>query len=173
MADAEHKNRSERPDNKPGGCEYQPNEAYHAHFDEDHPDWEHEHATSEACEAFVFEVLTDAPDEWITWVLSRVKKDERVRLIEQIRSAVDVTEYKPAHDDLVVLRKLSTYHRAVQHKDLVEALEKDGTPLSTRTIGPLMKRLHLAEMIHYPHGPRKGATVTDKGHSLLQKNPPV
>ena len=132
-----------------------------------------EHGFDEACEEFVFQVLTDAPDDWITWALDKVGQDKRVQIIEQIRSAIDVTEYKPTQDDLVVLRKLSTYHRAVQHHELVKALEKDRTPLSARTITPLMRRLHVAEMIRYPHGPRKGATVTGKGDALLRKNPPV
>ena len=139
--------------------------------------YEYEHYDSErgfdeACEEFVFQVLTDAPDDWILWVLDRVEPDERVRLVDQIRSVIDPSEYTAAQDDLVVLRKLSTFYRAVQHKDLVEALDKDGTPLSDRTIGPLMKRLNIAEMIRYPYGPRKGATITSKGESLLRRNPP-
>lgn len=135
--------------------------------------YEQEDAYEQACEDFVFQVLTDAPDDWILWALDRVEPDERVRLVDQIRTVIDPSEYTAAQDDLVVLRKLSSYHRAVLHSELAKALQKDGTPLSPRTIGKIMRRLHAAEMIRYPHGPHKGARVTPKGEALLRKNPPV
>lgn len=137
------------------------------------PMQEAEDAYEQACEDFVFRVLTDAPDDWILWALDRVEPDERVRLVDQIRTVIDPSEYTPIQDDLVVLRKLSTFRRAVQHKELVKALSKDGTPISDRTFGPLMTRLNIAGMIRYPHGPRKGATITNKGESLLRRNPPA
>lgn len=130
-----------------------------------------EQGFDEACEQFVFDVLTDAPDDWILWVLDRVDESDRNRIIKQIHSAIGIVEPNIilTDNELLVLRKLSTYQKTIQHKKLVDALEKDNSPLSERTVGPMMKKFQQHKLIDYPNGPRKGAVITAKGRKHLDE----
>jgi DNA-binding transcriptional ArsR family regulator len=124
-------------------------------------------AFSRACEEYLFEVLTDCPDDQICWVLDRVDEPKRQAIIQKIRDAIAFYEpepaFKPTPDALCVLKVLATAETTMIQEDIEVALKKAGTPVSRRTFGSHLRRLLEVGLVHYPSGERKGAAITSKG----------
>ena len=131
-------------------------------------------AFSNACERYLFEVLTGCPDDQICWVLDQLKDPKRREIIRKIREALAFyepePECKPTPDALRVLHILADANTTMIQVEIEAALKGAATPISRKTIGHILNRLHELELIAYPHGPRKGAEITLKGREYFPQN---
>lgn len=74
---------------------------------------------------------------------------------------------RPSADDLVILRALVNAKCSLVQTDIVEHVTDLGTRFSRGTVGKRLAVLEGAGLVHYPHGRRKGAAPTDRGHELV------
>ena len=139
-------------------------------------------AFSDACEQYLFEVLTDCPDDQICWVLDQVDESKREEIIQKIRDAISFYEPEPDMLPPVALWILEVLVNSREPMILggeknaldgiVEALRAAGHQRGTsrKTISPYARRLLDLGLIDYPHGPRSGAVCTQKGREYVPQS---
>jgi hypothetical protein len=72
--------------------------------------------------------------------------------------------YTPTTDDLSILRELEK-----SKTTLVQTAIEAATRISRKTVGQRLKVLEENQLVHYPHGTKKGAALADAGRDLLKK----
>ena len=99
-------------------------------------------AFSEAFDRYLFEVLTDCPDDQILWVLDRVDQAKREEIIRKVREALAFYETEPAFAPteraLEVLKFLASAKKTMLISDIAEQINPR---TSRKTIGIVLKRL--------------------------------
>ena len=132
----------------------------------DESEWDD--AFSNACEEYVFEVLTDCPDDQICWVLDRVDQAKREEIVRKVREALAFYEtesaFVPTKSALEVLKFLASAKTTLDHSDIAEQIRPR---ISRKTVGNNLNRLKEVGAIRYPGGPRQGVVITAKGRTLL------
>ena len=133
-------------------------------YDYDDPD----QTLSDACEEYLFEVLTDCPDDQICCVLDRVDQAKREEIIRKVRDALAFYEtgpaFVPTDRALQVLKFLASLKKTLLQSDIAEQIIPR---ISRKTIGNILKRLKEVEAILYPEGERQGVVITNRGRTLL------
>lgn len=76
-------------------------------------------------------------------------------------------DYVPTSDDLLVLGVLASARKTMNQTEIVGALKLKGTPISRRSLGPIVARQEQAGLIEYPQGKPKGAVITARGRNCF------
>lgn len=85
---------------------------------------------------------------------------------------VELRDIKPQPEpltatDLLILRALVNSQCSLVQTEIVEQVKKMSRKLGRGTVGKRLKVLVRDGLVHYPHGPMKGAVPTDRGRELV------
>lgn len=112
------------------------------------------------------ERFVGGPVDTLYFLLDALDHEHRERVIDRLREVLDFfapePRFTPTPNALDILQALAESPTTMVQNDLVAA-----TQISRRTISPILKRLVSVGLVHYPYGPNKGATITEKGRRYL------
>lgn len=110
--------------------------------------------------------FVEAPVDTLHLLLDALDHGHRERVIDRLRDVLDFfapePRFTPTPDAFDVLLALAESPTTMVQNALAAA-----TKISRRTIGPILKQLASVGLVHYPNGPNKGATITEKGQRYL------
>ena len=86
-----------------------------------------------------------------------------VQLTAKQRARIAQQVFEPTADDRRILKAL-----AASRGTLVQVAIEEATRISRKTVGKRLRVMLRYNLLHYPHGARKGAAITPEGRELLE-----
>jgi len=76
--------------------------------------------------------------------------------------------FTPRIEEVRILKILHEHGQTMKRNALAAAIDKDGEPISDRSLGRYLMRLRTAGAVHLPNGSRSGVAISDAGVQLIK-----